>query len=304
MRVNEFRFGLHVVASSGRDEWVRLALQAEDVGFSVITVPDHLIDGCLSPFAALGVAAEATSTLRVGTLVLNNNLRHPTLVAREALTLDSLSGGRFELGVGAGSTMSSAEHGSIGMPFDDAATRVARLAESAVILDRLLRGDQVTFEGEHYRLSGHRAWPPAVQLPRPPMLIGGSGRHVLKIGAELADTVGLSGPQARPLAPEATDERVGFIRSASAGRSIEFQARVQQVILTDEPRNTAERLRDSFPELGADDIQGSPHLWIGTVDSICEDLLAARERWGMSYFTVFQFSLEAVAPIVTRLAGT
>jgi probable F420-dependent oxidoreductase len=180
---------------------VRRARQAEDLGFSVVTVPDHLLDGCLSPFAALGVAAEATSTVRVGTLVLNNNLRHPTLVAREALTLDLLSGGRLELGLGAGSTMSAAEHDSIGMPFDDATTRVARLAESVEVLDGLLRGNEVTFEGEHYRLIGHRAWPPAVQQPRPPMLIGGSRRQVLKIGAELADTVGLSGSQARPLAP-------------------------------------------------------------------------------------------------------
>jgi hypothetical protein len=106
-----------------------------------------------------------------------------------------------------------------------------------------------------------------------------------------------------PLAPRATDERVDFIRSVSAGRSVELQALVQQVILTDEPRDTADRLRDSLPELSADEIQGSPHLWIGTVESICEHLLAARERWGLSYFTVFQFSLEAAAPIVTRLVG-
>jgi alkanesulfonate monooxygenase SsuD/methylene tetrahydromethanopterin reductase-like flavin-dependent oxidoreductase (luciferase family) len=104
--VNRFRFGLHVAAPSGREDWVRLARQAEDLGFSVVTVPDHLIDGCVSPFAALGVAAEATSTLRVGTLVLNNNnnnnMRHPTLMAREALTLDTLSGGRIELGLAPG----------------------------------------------------------------------------------------------------------------------------------------------------------------------------------------------------------
>jgi probable F420-dependent oxidoreductase len=260
----------------------------------------------VSPFAALGVAAEATSTLRVGTLVLNNNnnnMRHPTLMAREALTLDTLSGGRIELGLGAGSAMSSAEHRSIGMPFDNAATRAARLAESVAVVDGLLRGHEVSFEGDHYTLIGHRAWPPAVEQPRPPRLIGGSGRQVLKIGAEFADIVGLSGPQARPLAPKATDDRVEFIRSGSAGRPIELQTLVQQVILTDEPRDTAEGLRDSFPELSAEDILGTPHLWMGTIDSICEQLLVARERWGLSYFTVFQFSFEPAAPIVTRLAG-
>jgi hypothetical protein len=133
------------------------------------------------------------------------------------------------------------------------------------------------------------------------MLIGGSGRQVLKIGAEFADIVGLSGPQARPLAPKATDDRVDFIRSGSAGRPIELQTLVQQVILTDEPRDTAEGLRDSFPELSADDILGTPQLWI--IESICEQLLVARERWGLSYFTVVQFSFEPAAPMVTRLAG-
>lgn len=227
MRVNDFRFGLHVVAPSGREDWVQLARQAEDLGFSVMTVPDHLIDGCLSPFAALGVAAEATSTLRVGTLVLNNNLRHPALVAREALTLDVLSGGRLELGLGAGSAMSSSEHGSIGVPFDDATTRVARLAESVEVLDELLRGRAVTFEGEHYRVSDHRAWPPAIQKPRPPMLIGGNGHQVLRIGAERADTVGLSGPRARlsparrstsalaSFAPRPAGDQSSFRRSSS-----------------------------------------------------------------------------------------
>jgi probable F420-dependent oxidoreductase len=301
--VNGFRFGLHVVAPSGREEWVHLARQAEDLGFSVITVPDHLIDGCLAPFAALGVAAEATSTLRVGTLVLNNSLRHPALVAREALTLDVLSGGRLELGLGAGSTMSASEHGSIGLPFDDAATRVSRLAESVEVLDGLLRGNEVTFEGEHYLLLGHRPWPPATQSPRPPMLIGGYGRAVLKIGAGIADTVGLSGRQARPLASDAIDERVAFIRAASAGRSVELQVLVPQVAVTDEPRDAADRLRDFYPDLNADEILGTPYLWIGTVDWICDQLLAARERWGISYFTVLQFSLEAAAPIVRRLAG-
>lgn len=283
---------------------MRLARQAEDVGFSVVTVPDHLLDGCLSPFAALGVAAEATSTLRMGTLVLNNNLRHPALVAREALTLDWLSGGRIELGLGAGSAMSSSEHGSIGVSFDDTRTRVARLAESVEVLDGLLRGDEVAFDGEHYRSIDHRSWPLAIQQPRPPMLVGGYGRRVLQIAAERADIVGVSGPKARPLACEAMDERVGFIRTASAERSVELQALVQQVMLPAEPRETAEGLRDLYPELSVDDILGTPHLWIGTVESVCDQLVEARERWGLSYFTVFQFSLEAAAPIVTRLAGT
>src|SRR5512133_1563667 len=142
-----FRFGLHVLAPSGRDEWVTVARQAEELGFSVLSVADHLVDGCISPFAALGVAAEATSTLRVGTLVLNNDLRHPAVVAREVLALDSLSNGRVELGLGAGHGFP--EYESAGIRFDDAVTRVARLAEAVEMLDGLLRGSDVTFSGTH-----------------------------------------------------------------------------------------------------------------------------------------------------------
>jgi probable F420-dependent oxidoreductase len=312
--VKNFRFGVHVIAPSGRDEWVGIARQAEDRGFSVLTVPDHLIDGCLSPFAALAVAAEATSALRIGTLVLNNDLRHPALVAREALALDSLSGGRLELGLGAGSEMSSPEHESIGIRFDDGATRVARLAEAAEVLDGLLRGNEVTFRGAHYRLNGHRAWPPAIQHPRPPILIGGSGRRILRIAAERADIVSLSGiGPARSdggthatagFSPEAVDARVALVRAASDGRDIELQALVQRVIVTDDPRGSAERARASLPELSIEDILDTPYLWIGTIESICAGILAARERWGFSYFTVFNDSLEAVTPVVTRLAGT
>jgi probable F420-dependent oxidoreductase len=312
--VRELRFGVHVLGRSGHDEWVALARQVENSGFAVLTVPDHLIDGCLSPFAALGLAAEATSTLRIGTLVLNNDLRHPALVAREVLALDSLSGGRVELGLGAGSTMSSPEYESVGIRFDDGATRVARLAEAVEVLDGLLRGNDVTFSGEHYRLNGHRTWPPAAQRPRPPILVVGSGRRLLRIAAQRADVVSLSGigptrsdggtHGTAGFSPEAVDARVALVRAASSGRDLELQALVQRVIVTDDPRGTAERARESLPEHSVEDILGTPYLWIGTIESICDGVLAAGERWGFSYFTVFSDSIEAVTPIVNRLAGT
>jgi probable F420-dependent oxidoreductase len=307
-----FRFGLHVLAPSGRDEWVTVAGQAEDLGFSVLSVADHLVDGCISPFAALGVAAEATSTLRVGTLVLNNDLRHPAVVAREVLALDSLSRGRVELGLGAGHGFP--EYESAGIRFDDAVTRVARLAEAVEMLDGLLRGSDVTFSGTHYQLTAHRAWPPATQRPRPPILVGGNGRGLLQMAAARADTVGLSGTgrtkadglthEATGFPPKAVDERIALVRTAAAGRDVELQALVQRVILTDDPRGAAERLRKLMPELSVEDILTTPYLWIGTVESICDHVLAAKERWGFSYFTVFHHSLEAATPIVTRLAGT
>jgi len=307
-----FRFGLHVLAPSGRDEWVTVARQAEELGFSLLSVADHLVDGCISPFAALGVAAEATSTLRVGTLVLNNDLRHPAVVAREVLALDSLSSGRVELGLGAGHGFP--EYESAGIRFDDAVTRVARLAEAVEMLDGLLRGSDVTFSGIHYQLTSHRAWPPATQRPRPPILVGGNGRGLLQMAAARADTVGLSGTgrtkadglthEATGFPPKAVDERIALVRTAAAGRDVELHALIQRVILTADPRGAAERLRKLVPELSVDDILTTPYLWIGTVESICDHVLAAKERWGFSYFSVFHHSLEAATPIVTRLAGT
>jgi probable F420-dependent oxidoreductase len=311
--VKDLRFGVHVFAPSGHDEWVSIARRAEGLGFAVLTVPDHLIDGCLSPFAALGIAAEATSTLRLGTLVLNNDLRHPALVARDTLTLDSLSGGRIELGLGAGSAMSFPEYGAVGLRFDDGVTRVARLTEAIEVLDGLLRGDDVTFTGDHYRLVAHRAWPSPTQQPRPPILVGGNGRRLLRVAAGRADIVSLSGigktrsdgaHDATGFLPEAVDERVAIVRAESVGRDVELQALVQRVIIADDPRRAAERVREHMPDLDVEDVLATPFLWIGSVESICEHVLEARERWGFSYLTVFHDSLEAAAPIIARLAGT
>jgi probable F420-dependent oxidoreductase len=304
--MKSFRFGVHALARSGHDEWVATARQAESVGYSVLTVPDHLIDGCISPFTALATAAEATSTLRIGTLVLNNDLRHPALVAREALALDSLSGGRFELGLGAGSTMSAPEYESVGLRFDDGASRVARLAESVALLDRLLQGEEVTHSGDHYRLNACRAWPPPTQTPRPPIVVGGNGRAILRRGAERADVVSLSGISRAGFSPvpEAVDERVAHIQASSGGRDVELQALVQRVVVTDDPLRAAERMQDQLADASVDDVLATPYLWIGTVESICEHVRAARERWGFSYFTVFSDALDAAAPVVARLSGT
>src|SRR6266536_2211788 len=226
-----------MLAPSGHDEWVRLARQSEGLGFAVLTVADHLVDGCISPFAALGVAAEATSTLRIGTLVLNNDLRHPAVVARETLALDSLSGGRVELGVGAGHGFP--EYESAGIRFDDGATRVARLGEAVEVLDGLLRGNEVTFTGDHYQLTAHRAWPRPIQRPRPPILVGGNGHRLLRMAAARADIAGFSGTgrtkadglthEATGFPPEAVDERIAVVRAASTRRDVELHALIQHV---------------------------------------------------------------------------
>ena len=306
-----FRFGVQCIGSADRDEWRALARRVEDNGFDVLNVADHLVDGCLAPFTALAVAAEATTRLRLAPLVLNNDLRHPAIVAWETLALDALAGGRVELGLGAGHGFP--EYESIGLPFDDARVRVARLGEAVEILDRLLRGEDTTFAGHHYRITGHRAWPPPTQQPRPPILVGGNGRELLRLAARRADIVGLSGTgktkadglnhDASGFAPPAVDERIALVRDAAAGRAIELHALVQRVIVTDDPRGAAEAVQRRLPELTVDNILSTPYFWIGSVDSICDQIVAARERWGFSYFTVFEHSFDAAAPIVERLAA-
>lgn len=300
-----------MLGAAGRDEWADGARRAEDLGFSTLTVADHLVEGCISPFAALAAAAETTSSLRIGTLVLNNDLRHPALVAREVLTLDSLSHGRVELGIGAGHGFP--EYESVGLPFDDLPTRVARLGEAVEVVDSLLRGEEVTFDGDHYQLRAHRAWPQPTQSPRPPILVGGNGRRLLGIAAERADIVALSGTgrtkadglthEATGFPPDAVDERIAVVRVAAADRDVELHALVQRVVVTDDPHGAAERVRVHVPELTVEDILATPYLWIGSVEAICEHVIAARERWGFSYFTVFEHSLEAASTVVTRLAA-
>src|ERR1700760_1390471 len=190
VELKPFRFGVNARGAQSRAEWIEKARKIEALGYATLTVPDHLVD-LPAPMPALISAAEATKTLRVGTTVLNNDLRHPALVAREAATIDLLTDGRFQLGLGAGSIRS--EYDEAGLPFDPGATRVARLAEAVAIIKGLLKGEQVTLAGQHYRVTGHRIAPLPIQQPGPPIFIGGNGRKLLTLAAREADIVGFSG---------------------------------------------------------------------------------------------------------------
>src|SRR5437762_1258584 len=185
-----FRFGINVRTAASQAEWADKARKVEALGYAVLLVPDHLAD-LLAPFPALAAAAAATTRLRVGTAVLNNDFRHPALLAREAATLDVLSDGRLELGLGAGHMQ--AEYEQAGLVFDSGGTRIERLAEAVVIVKRLLEGKPVTFAGRHYRVTDHTIHPRPVQRPRPPIFIGGHAPRLLTMAAREADIVGLTG---------------------------------------------------------------------------------------------------------------
>jgi probable F420-dependent oxidoreductase len=308
-----FRFGVSLRPAQSRGEWQERARKVEDLGYAVLTVPDHLAD-LLAPLPALVSAAEATRHLRIGTNVLNNDLRHPVLLAREAAAIDLLTDGRFELGLGAGSIRS--EYDEAGLGFDRGAVRVERLAEAVAVIKGLLGGEQVTFAGRHYCVSGHVLSPGPVQKPRPPLLVGGNGPHLLALAAREADIVGFSGitfkrggaapPDLSAWRVSGMDERARLVREAAGDdrfARLELNALVQRVVVTDARRRAAEELARRWPQLSADEFLESPYVLIGTIEQMIEDLLARRQRWGLSYYVVREDCLDAFAPVVARLAG-
>jgi probable F420-dependent oxidoreductase len=306
--VRPFRFGVNVRTAGSAAEWAEKARKVERLGYAVLLVPDHLAE-LLAPFPALAAAAAATTRLRIGTAVLNNDFRHPVLTAREAATLDVLSGGRFELGLGAGHMQS--EYEQLGLAFDVGATRVGRLAEALVIVKAMLEGEPVSFAGRHYRVTGQTIHPRPVQRPRPPIFIGGNAPRLLQVAAREADIVGLTGiafrrggakPDVSDFRAAIVDERVRFVRDM-AGERVELNALVQRVIVTDDRHRAARALATQWPSLTAEDILESPYVLVGTPEEMADDLRGRRERWGISYVMTHEAFMDALAPVVDRLAG-
>jgi len=307
-----FRFGVGARGAATRTEWVEKARKVEALGYSTLTLPDHLVD-LIAPLPALVSAAEATTTLRVGTHVLNNDLRHPVLVAREAAAVDILTDGRLQLGLGAGSI--KAEYDEAGLTFDRGAVRVERLAEAVTIIKGLLRGDRVRFAGRHYRIADHTIAPLPVQKPHPPIFVGGNGPQLLALAAREADIVGFSGinfrnggaspPDLSGWKPSVVDERVRLVRETAGERygQLELSSLVQRAVVTNDRWRAAEELTSRWPPLTPDEILASPYVLFGTVDQMVDDLEARRERWGFSYLVISEPYLHEFAPVVARLAG-
>lgn len=291
------------------------ARRAESIGFSALVIPDHLIEQ-LSPVPALATVAAATKTLRIGTFVVNNDLRHPAILAQDMASLDVLSGGRLEIGIGAG--WNRPEYDAIGLPFEPVATRVERLAESVTVLKGLFGEGPFTFQGRYYAITDHDGQPKPVQRPHPPLLIGGGGRRTLGLAAREADIVGLaprqlSGQRVEPrsLTWAATEEKIGWVREAAGDRFGGLELNVYpsswEIVVTDDARAEAHRVIDhlrarSGIELTVDEVLGSPHLFIGTVDALVDKIRDLRARLGISSFMLGE--VDELAPVVERLAGT
>jgi probable F420-dependent oxidoreductase len=307
-----FRFGVSVWHAQSRGEFAEKARKVEALGYDTLTLPDHLTDR-IAPMPALVSAADATKTLRVGTNVLNNDLRHPVLVAREAAAVDLLTDGRLQLGLGAGSIRS--EYDQAGLGFDRGNTRVERLSEAVTIIKGLLNGEQLNFAGRYYTVTCHAIAPLPVQRPHPPVLIGGNGPRLLALAAREADIVGLSGltfqsggtvpPDFSGWKVSSVDERIQLVREAAGTERyerLELNALVQRVVVTDNRRGAAEELT-SRTQLTPDEILRSPYVLIGSVDQMVEDLQARREHWDISYYVVHEPYFDDFAPVVARLAG-
>ncbi len=308
-----FRFGVSVHGNKSREEWREIARQAEDLGYSTVLIPDHLGEQ-LSPIPALLAAADATSTLRVGSLVFDNDFRHPVMLAKETATLDVLSGGRLELGLGAG--WMKPEYERAGIPFERSGVRIEKMAEAVQIIKGLFADGPVNFAGQHYTITDLEGYPKPAQRPHPPIHIGGGGQRLLSIAAQEADIVGFI-PRARPdgkgqemmdATPAALEQKIGWVREAAGARfaELELGVLVAQVITTEDREQAAQFIASTLAagyDVSTDMILQAPYLLLGTIDQICEDLLVRRERYGISYISAFEQSLEVLAPVIARLAG-
>jgi probable F420-dependent oxidoreductase len=306
-----FRFGIQLSSAPDGAAWRELARKAEDLGYSTLFLPDHLGDQ-LAPVPAMMAAADATTDLRVGALVLDNDFRHPVVLAKEIATLDLLTVGRVELGLGAGWMNSDYEQS--GIPKDPARVRVDRMEEAVAVLRGCFAEGPFDHAGEHYRITGLDARPLPHQRPHPPLLIGGGGRRVLSIAGREADIVGINPAlrsgnvdqgAAQDGAAAVTDQKLAWVREAAGDRydDLELNMLVLAGVVTDDRRGTAEMMAPLFG-LDPDEVESYPHACIGSVQQISDDLRSRRERWDVSYVVLQGDVMEAMAPVVAELAGT
>lgn len=307
-----FRFGVMMPRAESVAQVRQWARQAEDLGYSTLYVPDHFVDHPLAPIPTIAAVAMCTTTLNVGTLVLGNDYRHPVVLAKEAATIDLLSEGRLELGVGAG--WMTVDYEQAGMPLDRPGVRIDRLRESVQVLKGLWADEPFSLDGEHYTITDLDGDPKPYRKPGPKLVIGGGGPKVLAFAAQQADIVGINAnlhsgsandPSTAPsMNPANTDDKLRWVREAAGDRydDLEIQALAGFLLITDDARPIAEGMAGVF-EATPDEVLDSPVGLVGTIDEIVESLERRRERWDMTYHVIPIEQMEAFAPVVDRLAG-
>lgn len=311
-----FRFGVIAEQFSTAQAWRELLTRTEALGYDTLLIRDHFVEEPFGhqfgPLAALAYAAGITSTLRLGTLVIDNDYRHPAVLAKEVATIDVLSDGRFELGIGAG--WLTEEYSRSGIDFDSAGIRISRLSEALSILRGLISGEPVSFHGSHYTLDALPSFPPAVQRPVP-LLIGGGSPRILRLAGATADIVGIlttsvatgvavNNPNGRRSA--AVRERIEWIRDGAGDRfdAIELSL-IPTVMLTEDPDSAIDTYIHGQGWDGVDRaaVEDMPSVMIGNLEAIARKLREVRAEFGFSYFIVPDRLLTDFAPVVAALSG-
>lgn len=304
-----FRFAVYINDGTFADDWSAFARRVEELGYTALYVTDHL-SRQLAPTAALAAAAAVTSTLRIGPYVFANDFRHPLLVAREAATLDRLSGGRLDLGLGAGWKVS--DYRQLGIPYDRPGLRIDRLVEAFDIIRRLLSGEEVTHHGRFYQLDRARVSPSPVQRPHPRFMLGGGGPRMLRMAAREAQIVSFvpqfsarGRPMVSAVGESALAERAAIVRRAAGPRFDELELNIfvadAGVIGASQP--LGRMLRTLLRSAGPAVVGGSPYLLYGTIDHLRDRMLRRRIELGITSYGIPAHAMEAFAPLVASLAG-
>ncbi|NLV54278.1 MAG: TIGR03621 family F420-dependent LLM class oxidoreductase [Acidimicrobiales bacterium] len=293
----------------GRD-WLDTAREVEQLGYSTIFVPDHFDEGP-GPIAAMAAFAAVTSTVNVGALVLDCDFRHPVPLARELATIDALSGGRLEVGLGAG--WKRRDYDTSGIAMEAPGVRVSRLQEHAAVLRGLWGEGPFSFAGDHYTVTDLDGTPAPHRPGGPPILVGGGGPRLLRWAGATADIVGVnasihSGEIDAAAAADALadriDEKVGWLAEGAGDRlaDVEINAWLAVAEITDDPA-TIDGIAALFGT-DAEALSRSPLSLVGPAGAVAERLHERRERWGYSYHVIPGDRAHDFAPIVAELTGT
>jgi probable F420-dependent oxidoreductase len=313
-----FRFGvINEQMMSTPQDWIAHVQRIESLGYDTFVLRDHFVPDffgdSFAPFSALTMAASVTKNLKVGSLVIGNDFRHPAVLAKEAATLDWLSGGRFELRLGAG--WLKTEYEQLGFGYDSPGVRISRLAESIQVIKGLWADTPLTFAGQHYQIQNLIGFPKPVQRPHPPILIGGGHQRILQLAGREADIVGilttdvstgtLKADPTQRLA-EAVTQKVNWIREGAGDRFGEIElSLIPDIIFTNQRQIATENLirERGWEGISVEQVWEMPAILIGSLEQIVEDLYARRERFGFSYFIVADEDMENTASLVSALRG-
>jgi probable F420-dependent oxidoreductase len=316
-----FRFAVQATKATSAAEWRDLARKVEDLGFCTIFVADHYLGRGpasreahqppqhLAPITALATAAAVTETLRIGCRVFCVDYHVPAVLAKEAATLDLLSDGRLEFGIGAG--WSEPEYRAMGLTFEEAPRRLAKLAEVVALVKAHWSGGELDCDGELATAKGYTGLPLPVQRPHPPIMIGGSRKRVLSLAAREADIVSVANVPFDPVneagltpAQEAV-RRMSFVRDAAGDRfdDLEIESSPYFTEVTDDPATALDKLAAALG-VPPDGLVDHPNVLIGSADEIVERLQSRRDVIGVSYVSIQQTQIDSFAPIAARLRGT